>query len=80
MREVSVVPPSRLMGLLEQVSVSVAISAKFSSHHNSINSDMLSGELWLCCYNPSSLFQTVYEDTAEFRSALSRNDHRDVDQ
>lgn len=38
-REVSVVPPSRLMGLLEQVGVSVPINIPLSSHSYYVTRD-----------------------------------------
>lgn len=38
-REVSVVPPSRLMGLLEQVGVSTPINNTPSAHSNCVTSD-----------------------------------------
>lgn len=38
-REVSVVPPSRLMGLLEQVGVSTPINNAPSAHSNCVTSD-----------------------------------------
>lgn len=61
MREVSVVPPSRLMGLLEEVSVSVQITATIEIQTR------------LCCYNPILMDQQYHHPCSKQSMKIQQN-------